>query len=37
MIENQDVVVEQTKFIDEIKWFVCLLNLIIFILPTNMN
>jgi hypothetical protein len=37
MIEDEDAIIEQTKLIDEIKSFVCLLNLIIFILLTNMT
>jgi len=35
-IKDENIVVEQTQLIDEIKWFVCLLNLIIFILHANM-
>jgi len=33
--KNENIVIEQTQLIDEIKWFVCLLNLIIFFLLAN--
>jgi hypothetical protein len=32
----ENIVVEQTQLIDEIKWFVCLLNLIMFVFHANM-
>jgi len=35
--KNEDVAIKQTQLIDEIKWFVYLLNLIIFILHPNMT
>jgi hypothetical protein len=35
--KNEKIVIEQTQLIDEIKWFVCLLNLIIFVLHANMT
>ena len=34
--KNEKIVIEQTQLIDEIKWFVCLLKLIIFVLHANM-
>ncbi len=34
--KNENIIIEQTQLIDEIKWFVCLLNLTIFVLHTNM-
>jgi hypothetical protein len=36
-IKNEDVAIEETQLIDEIKWFAYLLNLIILILHTNMT
>jgi len=35
--KDENIVTEQTQLIDEIKWFVCLLNLIIFFLRANMT
>jgi len=35
-IKDEIIVIEQTQLIDEIKWFVCLLNLIIFVLHAIM-
>jgi hypothetical protein len=35
--KDENIVIEQTQLIYEIKWFVCLLNLIIFVLHTNMT
>jgi hypothetical protein len=35
--KNENIVIEQTQLIDEIKWFLCLLNLIIFVLHANMS
>ncbi len=34
--KNENIVIEQTQLIDEIKWFVCLLNLIFLVLHANM-
>ncbi len=34
---NENIVIEQTQLIDEIKWFVWLLNLKIFVLHANMT
>jgi len=36
MIKFENIAIQQTQLIDEIKWFVCLFNLIIFILHANM-
>jgi hypothetical protein len=35
--KDEKIDIEQTQLIDEIKWFVCLLNLIIFVLHANMT
>ncbi len=35
-IKDENIVIEQTQLIDEIKWFVCLFNLIIIVLHANM-
>jgi hypothetical protein len=35
-IKDENIVIKQTQLIDEIKWFVCLLNFIIFVLHANM-
>jgi len=35
--KDENIVIEQTQLIEEIKWFVCLLNVIIFVLHTNMT
>jgi len=35
-IEDENIVIEQTQLINEIKWFVCLLNLIICVLHAYM-
>jgi hypothetical protein len=35
--KNENIVIEQTQLIDEIKWFVCLFNLINFLLHANMT
>jgi hypothetical protein len=37
MIEYENIVIEQTQLIDEIKWFVFLKNLIIFVVHANMT
>jgi len=34
--KDEKIDIEQTQLIDEIKWFICLLNLIIFVLHANM-
>jgi len=35
-IKDENIVIKKAQLIDEIKWFVCLLNLIIFVLHANM-
>ncbi len=35
--KDENIVIEQTQLIDEIKWIVCFLNLIIFVLHTNIQ
>jgi hypothetical protein len=34
--KDENIVIEQTQLIDEIKWFVCLLKLMIFFFHTDM-
>jgi hypothetical protein len=36
-IEDENIFIQQTRLIDEIKWFICLFNLITFLIHANMT